>query len=249
MSSKPLDRQLSLLDPRAWGREERVARARLLADVIAAELREPVRLTVHDNRSTMVSFRREPGAVRYRIHHMFLDAPEEVQRALAAFADAGRGAAARRRQAGVAIDDYVKVHRARIGAPRLERLQPRGRCHDLQEIFDRLNAAHFEGRIEATIGWGAFRRGRRHRSIKTGVYVADAKLIRIHPALDRPEVPEYYVAAVVFHEMLHQAVPAVERNGRRVVHGQEFRRRERAWPDHERARRWEQENIRLLLRG
>jgi hypothetical protein len=249
LSSKPLDRQLTLFEPRAWGREERVARAREIADAIALELGEPVRLTVHDNRSTMVSFRRQAGAVRYRLHHMFLDAPEEVRRALAAFAGAGRGAAVRRREAGVAIDDYVKGHRERIGAPRLERLRPRGRCHDLQTIFDRLNAAHFEGRIDATIGWGAFRRGRRHRSIKTGVYVVDAKLIRIHPALDRPEVPEYYVAAVVFHEMLHQAVPALERGGRRVVHGREFRRRERGYPDHERARRWEHENIGLLLRG
>lgn len=249
MSSKPLDRQLTLFGPRAWGREERVSRAREVADALAAELGEPVRLTVHDNRSTMVSFRREAGGVLYRVHHMFLDAPEEIRRALAAFAGAGRGASARRRAAGVAIDDYVKVHRERISAPRLEHLRPRGRCHDLQAIFDRLNAEHFEGRIEATIGWGAFRRGRRHRSIKTGVYVADARLIRIHPALDRPEVPEFYVAAVVFHEMLHQDVPAVERGGRRVVHGREFRRRERGYPDHERARRWEEANIGLLLRG
>ena len=66
--------------------------------------------------------------------------------------------------------------------------------------------------------------------MKTGVYVQDARIIRIHPTLDRVEVPEFYVAAVVFHEMLHQAVPAREVNGRRIVHGAEFRRRERAVP-------------------
>ena len=80
-----------------------------------------------------------------------------------------------------------------------------------------------------------------------GVYVQDARLIRIHPALDRREVPELYVAAVVYHEMLHQVVPAVERNGRRLVHGPEFRRRERAYPDHEASKRWEEENLQLLL--
>ena len=53
-------------------------------------LAEPVRLTVHDNRSTMVSFRRNPGEVHYRVHHMFLDAPGEVVSALAAFAGAVR---------------------------------------------------------------------------------------------------------------------------------------------------------------
>ena len=83
--------------------------------------------------------------------------------------------------------------------------------------------------------------------MKTGVYVQDARIIRIHPTLDRPEVPDFYVATVVFHEMLHQAIPAREQNGRRVVHGQDFRRRERAYPDYLRAKAWEERNLPLLL--
>jgi hypothetical protein len=47
--------------------------------------------------------------------------------------------------------------------------------------------------------------------------------------------------------MLHQAVPAREVNGRRIVHGAEFRRRERAHPDFARALAWERSHIRLLL--
>ncbi len=229
-------------------REARLSAARLLADELSSILSERVRLTVHDNRSTMVSFRRRPGEVHYRVHHMFLEAPGEIVSALAAFAGPGRGgAAARRRRAGGHIDAFVKAHRARIAAPRADRLQPRGRVHDLQAIFDRVNAEHFGGAIEARIGWGPVRTGRRRRTVKTGVYVQDARIIRIHPTLDRPEVPDYYVAMVVFHEMLHQAVPAREANGRRVVHGPEFRRRERAHPDHARARAWEERNLPLLL--
>ncbi len=245
-----LDRQLQLFDPpaRAARRELRMAAASRLADAIASLLAEPVRLTVHDNRSTMVSFRRKPGVVHYRVHHMFLDAPEDVVHALAAFAGPGRGRAVyRRRAAGNRIDAYVRVHRSRIAAPRPARLEARGRFHDLQAIFERLNAWHFGGQVDARIGWGAWRRGRRRRSIKTGVYVQEARLIRIHPSLDRLEVPEFYVAAVVHHEMLHQAVPAVEANGRRVVHGEEFRRRERVYPDYVRAKAWEEANLALLL--
>ena len=197
--------------------EERVGGgAPRVADEIAEVLGERVRLTVHDNRSTMVSFRRAGGALHYRVHHMFLEAPRRggagagrLRRA--AGAGAGRGAApARRREAGGRIDAFVRARRDRIGAPRVGRLQPRGRAHDLQAIFDRLNAAEFEGAIEARIGWGAVRPGRRRRTVKTGVYLHDARVIRIHPTLDRPEVPEFYVAAVVFHEMLHQAVPVHE---------------------------------------
>jgi len=83
--------------------------------------------------------------------------------------------------------------------------------------------------------------------VKTGVYLEEGRLIRIHPSLDRPEVPEFYVAFIVFHEMLHQSVPAREANGRRIVHGAEFRRRERQHPDFARALAWERLNIRLLL--
>ncbi|HYG66845.1 MAG TPA: hypothetical protein VD838_04270, partial [Anaeromyxobacteraceae bacterium] len=244
----PANRQLDLFDPRFARKEARVAAARKLADDLSSFLTERVRLTIHDNRSTMVSFRRRTGEVHYRVHHMFLDAPGDVIRALATFAGPARGAdGVRRRDAGERIDAYVRAHRARIGAPRYDRLEPRGRVHDLQAIYDRLNADQFGGAIEARIGWGPVRGGRRRRSIKTGVYVQDARVIRIHPALDRREVPEFYVAAVVFHEMLHQAVPAREVNGRRIVHGADFRRRERAYVDHERAKRWEEANLRLLL--
>ncbi len=246
MRERQASRQLTLFEARLAARESRVVAARRLADDLSGLLAERVRLTVHDNRSTMVSFRRGSGEVRYRVHHMFLEAPAEVVRALATFAAPARGGA-RRRDAGTRIDAFVREHRARIGAPRAEHLQPRGRAHDLQAIFDRLNRDEFGGAIDARIGWGAVRAGRRRRTVKTGVYVHDARVVRIHPTLDRPEVPEFYVAAVVYHEMLHQAVPAREVNGRRIVHSPEFRRRERAYPDHERARAWEERNLALLL--
>ncbi|BDG03706.1 hypothetical protein [Anaeromyxobacter oryzae] len=239
------NRQLTLVQQ---PREARVAAAHRLADELSVHLSERVRLTVHDNRSTMVSFRRAPGEIHYRVHHMFLEAPGDVVTALAAFAGPGRGgAAARRRAAGSRIDAFVRQHRERIAVPRADRLQPRGRTHDLQAIYDRLNAEHFGGAIEARIGWGPVRSGRRRRTVKTGVYVQDARIIRIHPTLDRPEVPEFYVATVVFHEMLHQAVPAREVDGRRIVHGADFRRRERAYPDYGRAKAWEERNLGLLL--
>jgi hypothetical protein len=239
--------QLHLFDARRVSPEARFSAASRLADALSDLLAERVRLTVHDNRSTMVSFRRETGEVHYRVHHMFLDAPGDVVHALAAFAGSSRGGRGRRREAGTHIDAFVRRNRARIAVPHADRLVSRGRVHDLQAIYDRLNDEHFEGRIEARIGWGLVRSGRRRRTVKTGVYVQDAKLIRIHPTLDRREVPEFYVAAVVFHEMLHQAVPAREVGGRRIVHGPEFRRRERTFPDHARAKAWEEEHLSLLL--
>ncbi|MBI5067052.1 MAG: hypothetical protein HZB56_02350 [Deltaproteobacteria bacterium] len=241
-----VDGQLDLFDARRWSRERRVDEASRLADALSGQLGEPVRLTVHDNRSIMVSWRRTRGLFHLRVHHMFLDAPREVVEALAVF---GKPGSRQRAAAGRRIDAYVRHHRARIGGGRPQRLDPRGRHHDLAALFEEENRAHFGGAIHARIGWGALRPGGRRRSIKTGVYLHDQRVIRIHPALDRPEVPAYYVRAVVFHEMLHQAVPVVERGGRRVIHSAEFRRREKAHPDFARARTWEAAHLHLLLGG
>jgi predicted metal-dependent hydrolase len=82
-----------------------------------------------------------------------------------------------------------------------------------------------------------------------GVYFHDQKVIRIHPALDDGRVPRYFVEMVLFHEMLHQVFPpAVDRAGRRIVHGHEFRAAERRFPGYERARAWEKAHLHLLLR-
>ncbi len=238
--------QLALpFDAREASRPDRVAAAERLADAVAARLGHPVRLVVHDNRHTMVSFRREGAGVALRVHHLFLGCPPAVADALAAFARPGRGDG--RRAASRIIDGWVREHRDRIAPPRTGRMQARGRVHDLQAILDRLNAEHFAGAVEARIGWGRSGAVPGRTSIRTGVYLHAARAIRIHPALDREDVPEFYVASVVFHEMLHQVVPPTDRGGRRTIHGREFRRRERAYPDHARAAAWERAHVHLLL--
>jgi hypothetical protein len=238
--------QLALsFDARDAPRPDRVAAAERLADDVSARLGQPVRLVVHDNRHTMVSFRRERSGVKLRVHHLFLGSPPEVVAALADFARPGRRGD--RVEPSRCIDAWVRAHRERIAPPRTGRLDPRGRVHDLQAILDRLNAEHFGGTVEVRIGWGRSGALPGRTSIRAGVYLHTARAIRIHPALDREDVPEFYVASVVFHEMLHQVVPPAERGGRRSIHGREFRRRERAYADHARAAAWERENVHRLL--
>jgi hypothetical protein len=222
-----------------------VEQARRVADALASSLGRPVRLYVTDNASTMVSFRRMQELLTVRLHHMFLDAPDEVVRAVADYV--GRG----RRGAGEVIDRYVRANteRIRVSDPRRvsARLDPRGAVWDLREIFDQQNARYFGNTIQAAIGWGRGTFGRRRRSIRMGVYDHLTRTIRIHPALDRSEVPRFFVEYIVFHEMLHQAVPGRQTGSRRQHHGPEFRARERAYPDYERAIAWERENLGLLL--
>lgn len=227
-------------------RQETLARARALAARIAEHLGPELRvlLTVHDNRSTMISFRRQPPLLKIRAHHMFLDAPLEVVQSIADYA--GRG----KKTAGVALDDYIAAQQRRIRAvpSRAAQLESRGECFDLQELFVRMNEAHFDNGITARIGWGRNTSKRRRKSIRLGVYDHKAREIRIHPALDRPDVPRFFVEFIVFHEMLHQLFPSDRDTGRHVHHPRAFRERERAFPKYAAAMAWERQHLQELLR-
>jgi hypothetical protein len=132
-------------------------------------------------------------------------------------------------------------------------LRPVGSTLDLREVRDRLNAAYFGGRLAVDVTWGRAAPGGAgwgaRRSIKLGTYTFESRLVRVHPALDHPSVPRFVVDAVVYHELLHAALPEpVTRGGRRVLHPPEFRARERLFPHHERAERWIEANLAKLLR-
>jgi len=221
-------------------------RARELAQAIANKLGPEVRvlLTVHDNRSTMISFRRQPPLLKIRAHHMFLEATPEIVASIADYA--GRGKAA----AGAALDDFIARQQEKIRSHPLRPslLEHRGQCFDLKEIFDRVNAEHFDGSIVARIGWGRNTGRRRRRSIRLGVYDHKSKEIRIHPALDRPDVPRFFVEFIVFHEMLHQVFPSTRDTGRHVHHSRAFRAKERAFPKYQAAMDWEHQHLKELLR-
>ncbi len=225
-------------------REEALMGADALARRLAFELGVQVRLSVTDNRSTMVSYSRQTGGLSLRIHHMFLDAPETILRALADYA--GRGHI----RAGRVLDGYIRAQEGRIRTERrrTNELKPRGRCFDLHEIFADLNQRFFQGTIRAKVGWGRSVSRRRRKTIRLGVYDHQTREIRIHPALDRPDVPRFFVEYIVFHEMLHQLFPSARDDGRHVHHPRAFKDREKAFPQYAAALAWEKQHLHALLR-
>ncbi|WP_373045888.1 hypothetical protein [Vulgatibacter sp.] len=209
---------------------------------------QALRVRVTDNVHTMLSFSRQDGVLEVRLHHMFLLAPDPVVEALARYI---RGSDP---DASSALDRFIQRHRrlirrvpAHVRRQRV-RIRPRGRHHDLHEILAALNERHFEGKIDCAITWGpAPRAALPRKSIKLGSYSADARLIRIHPALDQAAVPRFFVAWIVFHEMLHHRHGVSRRGGKRCVHTLEFCADEQGYPDYESARAWERDNLDLLL--
>lgn len=220
-------------------------------------------LSITDNRHSIISHSMKDGVLHARVHHMFLDAPPRVVDALVRYVTRDD------REASQIVGQYIEDNGARLARRRARAipLVAKGKHHDLLQIFKDLNERYFGGNCHALITWG--RRTRRkgnkpRRAIKLGSYSSLERLIRIHPVLDRAWVPRYFVAYVVYHEMLHHMIPSARGNARqassniasakgqvarRILHPPEFLEREREFRNFERALDWERRHINRLLRA
>jgi hypothetical protein len=207
----------------------------------------PVRLTLTDNRSVLLSVRRQREQVLVRLHHMFLHAPAEVVAALGRALQRGR-----RRVTPGEVRRFMNanMHRVRQRRRVLPPLSSVGRVYDLGAVFARLNAEHFGGALDVPLTWGRGTGRARRGGITFGSYDPVLRLIRIHPVLDREQVPLYFLESVVYHEMLHHHMGGVaDRAGRTVYHTRAFRAAEQRFPGHAQALAWEKQNLAYLLRA
>jgi hypothetical protein len=103
---------------------------------------------------------------------------------------------------------------------------PQGECHNLDEIFEELNAAHFDGMLgRPLMGWS-----RRPSRNLLGHFDPSHNAIVISRIFDAPAVPRLALEYVVFHEMLHLRCPVDHKGVRRRVHTREFREAEKRFP-------------------
>jgi hypothetical protein len=144
----------------------------------------------------------------------------------------------------------IKLKRGRA-ARRLERLNPKGRHHDLDAILAAVIAGYFAGHPgleKARITWS-----RRWGGLSTQTIAHDAQgnpypLLNISRGYDHPSATPEIVGGVVHHECLHVVVPPQDGNGRRVVHGREFRQREKEYRFHAAWRKWHAEKLPGIIR-
>lgn len=209
----------------------------------------PVQLAVTDNRRRMITQSKSRGTLRVRVNMMFLGAPDRIRDALVAYVVRGD------REASQVIGAYIdqNLHRIRAWRPVSGRLKTRGKVHDLVGILGDLNTEYFGGALsDVLVTWGRRTRrprGDERRTIKLGSYSAVERLVRIHPVLDKSWVPRYFVAFIVYHELLHHVVPEVRAGRRTLLHPPEFVRREREFRYYLRAVQWESKHIDRLLRA
>jgi hypothetical protein len=217
----------------------------------------PVILSITDNRHSIITHRVQRGVLHARVHHMFLDAPPSIIESLVRYVTKGD------REASALLGDYIDENGFRLARrKRSAPLVSKGRHHDLLRLFQDLNERYFDGSVNAIITWGkggnrskarsASRRiskNKPRKTIKLGSYSAVDRMVRIHPALDQKWVPRYFVAYIVYHEMLHHVIPASRGLGRVNFHPPEFKERERQFRHFERAMAWEKRHVSRLLRA
>jgi predicted metal-dependent hydrolase len=127
-----------------------------------------------------------------------------------------------------------RVHSLRQARGRRAAHRPEGRHHDLDEMFNELNRRYFEDKLKKpTLGWSS----RVWRS-QLGCFDPALQQIVINKQLDRPRVPRFVVAYVMYHEMLHVKHPMKFARCRRESHGPEFRREEKKYADYSAAIRF-----------
>ncbi len=207
--------------------------------------KRPLHVRLNDNLHSLLTVTRPRGRpARVSVHRMFLDAPPCVLDALVDFilgpTDESRAEVRRfiwQNNSRLAPSEAHKV---------LERLEPVGRHFDLQVISDRLNRHYFQSRLEFVVSWGKrpVRPPRSLAHIQLGNYNERLNLIRIHPILDSPFVPLFFVEYIIYHEMVHILVrPEADERGRVYHHTRKFYALERKFEDYQRAVRWQSRHI------
>jgi hypothetical protein len=101
--------------------------------------------------------------------------------------------------------------------------EPTGHHFDLEAMFVALNQKYFDGTLaKPLLGWSL----QASRTI-LGHYDASHHSITLSRRLDRAEVPEYVVAYVLYHEMLHIKHPVEHHGAARKIHTRGFKQEEK----------------------
>jgi len=203
---------------------------------------------------------RKTGKRVLNIPKVLSDAPQNIKDCLFRWAmlpmtrRARRGAACvdGKRSMEEAIRAYMEskgvagVRVSRIDPAAFER-RTTGVAYNLRDIFDALNRAFFNNGLASYVRWGRGVSGTSYHTVKSDKDGNPFNLITISAVYDSSIVPEYAIHGLMYHEMLHIAIPPRTVNGRRVIHGGDFKAAERKYPFYDRWIAWEKENAGKLF--
>ncbi len=184
---------------------------------------QPVHLEFYPT-AYLYRMRPEQGVARVSIAPGYVEAPAPVLEALLRVAlGYGRKPARDTLHAYAAGPEYAETVMALELATEPPPGSLRGRHYDLDQVFERVNAAYFEGRLSRPrLVWSRTITGR-----LLGYYQQSTDRLMISLALDDARVPVCAIDLVMYHELLHKHLGVQVINGRHYAHTEAFRRAER----------------------
>jgi hypothetical protein len=111
--------------------------------------------------------------------------------------------------------------------------------HHLPSLAAEVHRTYFFKFPPLRVRWGQQITRKRRRSIRLGSYNHDTAEIRIHPLLNSPSIPAFFIQSIIHHEYLHHVLGA--------YHNSRFHRAEREFRYHREAKEWIRRNLFLLL--
>jgi hypothetical protein len=123
-----------------------------------------------------------------------------------------------------------------------------GARFDLAEVYENVNKRYFNGLVSTFVKWGTPKSTTSFQTYRKDREGNRHSIITISGVYNHPDVPEYAIESVLFHEMLHIKIPPLKKNGRNVIHGRDFKREEKAFPLYRQWRQWEKTAMPGIIR-
>jgi hypothetical protein len=191
--------------------------------------------------SLTLTIRRREEVTYVRFSDLLQRAPLEVLEAAAALL---LSRVYRRKAPRALVQTYLQYARSDRTRGRIERLRsrrvrrvrtlPQGQHYDLGALFEQLNREYFAGELRRPhIAWST--RGWRRQF---GCYDPGPNQIVLNRRMDRPEIPQFVVEYVLFHEMLHVKLPTRRSGCTLVSHSPKFRGEEKRFVQFAAARKY-----------
>ena len=111
--------------------------------------------------------------------------------------------------------------------------------HHLQSLASEIHRTYFFKVPPLSVKWGHRITRKRRRSIRLGSYNHVTLEIRIHPSLNAPHIPAFFIQSIIHHEYLHHILGA--------NHNRRFHAHERQFRYYRESREWIRRNLFALL--
>ena len=111
--------------------------------------------------------------------------------------------------------------------------------HHLASLASEVHRTYFFKYPPLPVRWGQQISRKRRRSIRLGSYNHHTTEIRIHPILNAPGIPAFFIQSVIYHEYLHHVLGP--------HHNRRFHQHERLFRYHRESQEWIRRNLFLLL--